>query len=192
MRIIVAAIVGGIIVFVWGAVAHMALPMGEMGLSTLQNEAPFMDYVKSVPASGMYFYPGMDMSRKPTPEEQKAWEAKIKAGPSGLLIVTKSDGGMTPQRLINEFLSNVAAALVAAILISFMVGSWLKRGFAVALFGVFGVISLVVSYWNWYGFPGAFLCAEAITEIVGWFLAGLVMAKIVRPPFTAIVPVAGP
>ena len=84
----------------------------------------------------------------------------------------------------------VIAALIGAILVSFMVGSWFKRAFAVALFGLFGVVSLLVSYWIWYGFPAQFVCGETITEVVGWFLAGLAIAKIVRPPFGAIAPAA--
>jgi hypothetical protein len=183
MRIIIAAIVGGIVVFVWASVAHMLLPFGEMGLSTLPDETRFMESVKAVPSSGMYFFPGMSRA-----EDQKAWEERIKSSPSGLLVVTKSGGGMTPQRLVSEFVSNVIAALIAAILLSFMVGSWFKRAFAVALFGVFGIVSILVSYWIWYGFPIEFICGEAATEIIGWFLAGLVMAKLVRPPFPAIVP----
>jgi hypothetical protein len=34
-RTFLAALVGGIVVFVWGAVSHMALPLGEMGLARL-------------------------------------------------------------------------------------------------------------------------------------------------------------
>lgn len=189
MRIIVAAIVGGLVVFIWGAIAHMATPLGEMGISTLPEEARSLESFTTVPASGMYFFPGMDMKRKPTPEEQKAWEAKIQAGPSGLLIIRKGPGeAMSPRQLGGELASNIIAALVASILVSMMIGSWFKRAFAVALFGVFGVVSILVSYWLWYGFPDAFICGEAVTEVVGWFLAGLVIAKIVKPPFGAIVP----
>jgi hypothetical protein len=43
------------------------------------------------------------------------------------------------------------------------------------------ILSIGVSYWNWYGFPLDFTAGEAIMEIVGWFLAGLVLAAIVRP-----------
>ena len=34
-RILIAGLVGGVIVFVWGAFSHMVLPIGEMGLSTM-------------------------------------------------------------------------------------------------------------------------------------------------------------
>ena len=189
MRIIIAAIVGGIIVFVWSAVAHIFTPLGTMGIKSLPDEARIVGTFSGVPASGMYFFPGMDMTRKPTAEEQKAYAEKIRTSPSGLLIITKSGGeSMSPRQLGSEFASNVIAALIAAILVSFMIGSWLKRAFAVALFGVFGVVSLLVSYWIWLGFPAEYICGELITEVVGWFLAGLAIAKIVRPRFGTIAP----
>ena len=37
------------------------------------------------------------------------------------------------------------------------------------------------SYWNWYGFPTEFEIAEAVDQVVGWFLGGLVLAALVRP-----------
>ena len=188
MRVIIAAIVGGIIVFVWSAVAHIVTPLGKMGLSTMADDS-MLEQFKSLPSSGMYFFPRMDMTRKPTAEEQKAYVEKVRSGPSGLLILTKSGGeSMSPRQLGTELASNVIAALIAAILVSFMIGSWLKRAVAVALMGVFGVTSLVVSYWIWFGFPAQYVTAELITETVGWLLAGLAIAKIVRPPFGAIVP----
>jgi len=187
MRIIIAAIVGGIIVFVWSAVAHIVTPLGTMGISSLPDAT--MQSFSSVPSSGLYFFPGRDMSHRPTPEEQKAYDAKLANGPSGLLVITKSGGeGMSPKNLGSELASDVLAALIAAILVSMMIGGWLKRAVAVALMGLFGVISLLVSYWIWYGFPAPFVAGELVTEVVGWLLAGLAIAKMVRPPFVAIAP----
>ena len=50
------------------------------------------------------------------------------------------------------------------------------------------VASLLASYWLWYGIPAAFITGEAVTEVGGGFLAGLVIAKILKPPFGAIAP----
>jgi hypothetical protein len=47
--------------------------------------------------------------------------------------------------------------------------------------GIFGFVSVLVSYWNWYGFPTDFTIAAALDEIIGWFLGGLVLAAIIRP-----------
>jgi hypothetical protein len=47
--------------------------------------------------------------------------------------------------------------------------------------GLFGFLSILVSYWNWYGFPTDFTIGAVLDEVIGWFLAGLVLAAIVRP-----------
>src|ERR1043165_9261720 len=116
MRIIIAAIVGGIIVFVWSAVAHIVTPLGTMGISSIPDS--MMPGLAAAPASGMYFFPGMDMSHRPTAAEQKAFADKVKAGPSGLLIITKTSGAtMDGSPLGGQFGATVVAALVAAILV---------------------------------------------------------------------------
>ena len=177
-RIAIAAIAGGVIVFVWSSIAHVLLPLGEMGISTLPNEAPFIAALKGS-KDGLYFFPGMDMSHKPTPEEQKAWEAKVQAGPTGILVYSERGEAMSPRQLGSEFLSNVLAALVAAWIASLLAAPYGRRVLAIALLGLFAWLSLTVSYWIWYRFPGSFILAEGITEVVGWLLAGLAIAKIV-------------
>jgi hypothetical protein len=178
-RIILAAILGGIIVFVWSAISHMFTPLGGMGLSILPNEDPVVNALRAnVPKSGMYFFPGMDMSKEPTPE----WRAKFKQGPSGLIVITAGPGQeMFPRQLGLELVTNIIGAYIAAILAAMMVGSMLKRASAVALLAIFASVSLSFSYWIWYGFPAAFVLGELITELIGWFLAGLAIAKLVPP-----------
>jgi hypothetical protein len=187
MRIVVAAIVGGLIVFIWSAIAHLATPLGTMGFSTLSGERHVLEVMRgAAPKSGMYIFPAEGLGTKMTAEQQKAWEQKLRTGPSGILVITTGGGeAMSPRQLISELVSNIVAALIAAFLVSMMAGSYFKRAFAVALFGLFGVVSLLVSYWIWYGFPPLFVTGELITEVVGWFLAGLAIAKIVRFPATA-------
>src|SRR5256885_10635358 len=51
-------------------------PLGRMGLSTFADDS-MVETFKSVPASGMYYFPRMDMTRKPTAEEQKAYAEKV-------------------------------------------------------------------------------------------------------------------
>src|SRR5919206_4792059 len=110
MRIIIAAIVGGIIVFVWSAVSHIVTPLGSMGISSLPDSA-LPTVGAAVPASGMYYFPGMDMSHRPTPAEQKAYDEKVRTGPSGLLVIRKSNGAtMGAETLGSEFFTNVVAA----------------------------------------------------------------------------------
>lgn len=180
MRILIAAILGGLTFFIWSAIAHMATPLGAAGMSVLPEEERVLTTLReTVPQSGMYFYPGADMKNL-TEEQQKEWEARIKKGPTGLLIITTGGGeAMSPRQLGSELVVNILAAGVAAFLVSLMAAPFLTRVLAVALLGVFAFLATSASYWIWYNFPTAFVSAELITEVVGWLLAGLVIAKIV-------------
>ena len=182
-RIIIAGIAGGIVMFLWGAILHMLLPVGGMGIKTLPDEDTVVAAFKqSISEPGLYFFPGMDMSRKLTPEEQKAWEEKYAAGPTGILVYQPHGGTeLTAGPLLTEVASDIVAALLLAWVISLMVASYAARFLAAAILGLFAWLTLSISYWNWYGFPGSFILAEGIDQVIGWGLSGLVTAKIVRP-----------
>lgn len=169
----------------------MALPLGEMGIKAIPDEEGVTNALRtSISEKGLYFFPGFDKSKPLSPSEQKAWEAKLNAGPSGIMVVTPSGGeAMTPKQLGTEFASNIVAALLAGILLSMTNLSYGKRVLFVTLLGVFGWITISVPYWNWYGFPTDFTLAALVEEAVGWFLAGLVLAAIVRPCAPKPVPV---
>lgn len=182
-KIVLAAFAGGLVLFVWGAVSHMATPLGEMGLSNLPNEEPVLNALgASIPEPGLYFYPGFDM-KNATDEERAAWEEKIKTGPSGLLLYRPSGGeAMSPRQLGSEVLSNVFAAWIAAIVVAMISAPFGRRVLIVGLLGLFAWLSISASHWIWYGFPTAFVGAELVDQVVGWLLAGLVIAKIVPRP----------
>ena len=183
-KILIGGIVGGIVIFVWGAVSHMVLPLGETGIKQIPNEDAVIAAMRqSIPEPGLYFFPGMDMSHKPSDEEQKAWTAKYTAGPTGILVYhPQGEAPVSPRQLLTELASNVLMALLAAFLLSMASGSFGRRVLFVALLGLFSWLSISVSYWNWYGFPTDFSLAEAVDQVVGCFLAGLVLAAIVKPP----------
>jgi len=56
MRIILAGIAGGVVLFIWGAFSHMVLPFGEIGIKSMPNEAPVMAAMRSnITEPGLYF-----------------------------------------------------------------------------------------------------------------------------------------
>ena len=173
-RILIAAIVGGLIVFVWSAVSHTVTPLGTMGFSTIANEDPILDAMRSnIPRSGLYMFPGIGADGSVSP----AQEAKMQRGPTG--IITYNTGALNfPRNLILELATTILAALIAAYVVSMIPGTLMRRALIVALLALFATVSLTASYWIWYGFPLPFVLAELITEVAGWFLAGLAMAKI--------------
>ena len=182
-KIIIAGIVGGIVMFLWGAICHMVLPVGSMGLKHLPNEDAVLSALKqSVPESGLFFYPGMDMTRKLTEAEQRAWEAKYAAGPTGLLLYNvQGSKPMPPSRLLMEVVSDILAALILAVLFSRMPGTVASRAIVGGCVGLFAWLTISTSYWNWYGFPAAFILGEGLDQTIGWLLAGAVMGWVLKP-----------
>jgi hypothetical protein len=184
-KIILTGILGAVITFAWSAFVHMNPLTGMLGLSMLnEKEDAVMAAVREqVPQPGLYYFPGMDMSKSATPEQEAAWKAKYKAGPSGLLLVQpKSDDPMPPRMLIIEFVSTLGCALIAAFILTSTVGPFTRRVGIVMLLGLFSWLAISVSQWDWYAFPFAFVALDAIDQIIGWLLAGLVMAKLIKPP----------
>ena len=212
-RRVLAAIAGGVVVFVWSAISHMALGLGTAGISTLPNEDRMAQAIRgAITEPGLYFFPGFVASNKITPAQEKAWTEKYQRGPSGILIVQPGGrnpmapeqerawteryrrgpsgmivvqpGGrepMEPTQFVVELLADILAAGVAAFLLTRLGGPFLARAGAVGLLGVFEWADINVSYWNWYKFPAMFTGAALLDQVVGWTLAGLVMAWMVRP-----------
>jgi hypothetical protein len=182
-KVLVGGLVTGIVVFMWGAISHMATPIGTMGIRQIPGEEKVVAALKdSIREAGFYLFPGRDMSKSMSPSEEEAFAAKTRQGPEGVLVI-RPDGadGMSPRQLLTELGSSIAAALLAAIVLTQVRSGYLGRVLVVTLMGVFGFVSINVSYWNWYGFPTDFTIGAALDEIIGWFLGAIVLAAIVRP-----------
>lgn len=182
-KILVGAIVGGIVAFLWSTIIHVVLPIGEAGIKVLPEEAAVVSAMRgAIYEPGLYFFPGMDMSHHPTPAEQEAWEAKYRSGPRGILVYHPEGAApMAPGYLLTEVGSDLFAALIASFLLSHVVAGFGRRVLLTGALGLFAWLVMSVSHWNWYGFPGSFVMAEATDQVVGWLLAGLALAAIVKP-----------
>jgi hypothetical protein len=183
-RVLLGGIAAGIVVFIWGAVAHMALPIGEMGIRAIPHEESVIGALElSIQQPGFYLFPYMN-PKEASEEAKKAWSEKLKKGPAGILVIhPEGSEAMSPRQLSTEVATDVVAALLAALLLSQVrpnTSYWGRVGF-VTLLGIFAFVTISIPYWNWYGFPTDFTTGQAIDQIVGWFLAGLVLAAIVRP-----------
>ena len=47
MKILLAGILGGIVMFIWTSVAHIFLPLGEVGISEIPNESAVLSAMQS-------------------------------------------------------------------------------------------------------------------------------------------------
>src|ERR1700742_1950238 len=171
MRVLIAAILGALAMFIWTAVAHMATPLGSIGFSRMQNETPVLDAMQANVGArpGLYFFPYVD----PSDPQMMAKPAALRpVHPSGWMIYQPpgGDGQMSPKTLVSEFAKESVQALIAAFLLSLTVitGFGMRVAF-VTLIGVSAAIATNASYLIWYGFPLDYTLAQIAIEVVSAF-----------------------
>src|SRR4029078_13526822 len=89
MRILIAALLGGGVTFFWGFVAHVVLPVGEMGMVVASDAA--QDQVAAAmksgfPGEGVYMVPGMDPKLMNDEAAMKAFGARATAMPYAFVV----------------------------------------------------------------------------------------------------------
>jgi hypothetical protein len=183
IRIIIAAIVGGLVMFCWGAFSHMVLPFAEAGVRSAPNEAAVTAALETnLKEPGFYFVPGMANMSSPTAEEQAEWAAKYEKGPTAIIVYHPTgEKPMSVAQFGKELGSNILAALFVALILSFSSASFIRRIEIATLVGAAGWASISLSQWNWYRFPTPIVLAEGFDQIVGWLITGIVLAIIVKP-----------
>ncbi len=175
-RVLLAGVLGGIALFLWGGLAHMALGLGSVGMQFLPQQQPVMDALKaSTVQSGFYYFPQSDKAGNPLPAQA--------GGPYGMVIYHPSGArGMTPGQLANECILNIVLALFAAFLLSLAPGlkSYPKRVGFVTLLGLTVGLMTNLEYLNWYGFPLNYTLASILEVVIGFLIVGLVAAAFVK------------
>ena len=140
-KILIGGVVGGIVIFFWGFVSHMLLPLGEMGMQAIPQEEGLAAAMKNdVPEPGLYFVPGRDMSKSQSQEEMQAHMDKVAKGPYGFMVIYPTGRDVSlGKRLPIELGTNVVCALLAAILVSQLRPGFFVRVACVTLMGISGI-----------------------------------------------------
>jgi hypothetical protein len=172
-NVLLAGLLGGLAMFVWSFIAHMALPLGEAGIRQIDREEVLLSTMRTdIPDHGLYMFPKM-----PPGMTEAQYGERIASGPSGLMVYFPRRDFSFGASLGVEFLTQVLQALIASYLVwRIRPGSFGGRLGIYAFIGLVSVISTNVSYANWYGFPIAYTLAYMFTIWMGFFCAGLVGA----------------
>jgi hypothetical protein len=180
MRILVAALLGGIIMFFWGAVAHMALGLGNVGIHQPTHEDAVLTTLHDGlgPDPGVYLLPSFDPHKWGDPAAKAAYAQKAIASPYAMVVYLPQGEDMTQMghQLAHQWASDTLSALALATLMGLAAFSFARRMLIATLAPIFAWLSTLVPYWNWYRFPGSFTWAALIEQLIGWLLVGAVMA----------------
>jgi hypothetical protein len=112
-KAIIAGIVGGIIMFLWGFISHVALGLYDHSMKQIPNEEAVMSVMRAnIKEPGFYFFPGMDLSGKLPKEqaekERAAVETKYETGAHGILIYrVNGERMMSPKQLSIQFANDI-------------------------------------------------------------------------------------
>jgi hypothetical protein len=80
-----------------------------------------------------------------------------------------------------EFLKQLLVSILAVCLLAqTRIATYGGRVGFIFVVGLVAAITTNVSYWNWYGFPGAYTVPYMTIEIVGFLCAGLAAALVCK------------
>lgn len=185
MKILLAGILGGIAMFIWTTIAHLALPLGEAGISEIPNESAVLSAMQTNigDQTGLYIFPGMGVGKNATRQERseamKQMAAKAASGPSGLLMYHPSRPFNFGKLMGVEFATELLEAILAVFLLAQAgIVSFAGRVGFVFVIGIVAAIATNVSYWNWYGFPCVYVASYMLITVIGFLCVGIVAALV--------------
>jgi len=185
-RITVGGILAGLVMFIWSFIAHMVLPIGEMGISSTQGEDAVLASLRSADARGLYLMPGYEYFQslsKSSAEQQAAMQGvSEKAKRTGsAFIVYRPEGGVEigGKTLGLSFFADVIACWIFAFALWAAMPRIQSFGMRVWLVTIMGLLPFVISdfgYWNWYEFPGQYMVGRILDYSLGAVFAGMFLA----------------
>ncbi len=177
-------LLGGLALFLWGAVSWTVLPWHDMATNTFTNEAALAQAIlANAPKPGVYFMPNAHHEPGATPEQKKAAmaaaEQRMEKGPVVFASVRLAGmSSMAPFLITGIVISILGATLGTYLLLKTQgLGYFGKVGF-LTLFALTAGVVCFLPFWNWFGFSTAYTLVSIVDLVIGWFLAGLVIARV--------------
>ena len=185
-RVIIAAILGGVLAFAGGFVGHEVLQLGQRAIKKPASTEAVKQAVRTLFSEpGIYGVPYPDKpGMKMTEEELKAFVAEYRAGPVARVVVAPQSDDTTMYKMMAfEGATNFVCALIIAIVLAMTRPSvgFIGRWIIAILIGVFAWASISASNFIWYGYPLEYVRDELLCQALEWAAAGFIIAAIVRP-----------
>jgi hypothetical protein len=183
---VLGAIAGGVILFIWTFLAWTALPLHGPTLHQIGNEEEVIAALRShLDKKAVYLFPGSPGAGADK-AAQDAWEEKVRRGPNGYIIYDPAGADpFMPMQMLYGLILDILSAWVVCWFLARSVAlnaSYTGRVAYCAMFGLFSALFTNLMAWNWMSVAVDYTSAMIIDAIVGWILAGLGIAAIVKAP----------
>ena len=162
--LLVGTIVVALTLFAWQSLSNTVIPWHMATMREFSNNDALVHAVRaSAPQNGVYYsHQGIIAAVAFTPD-----------------LADKRN--LIGQMLGKQFIINlVTALLLAVVALRLRPTSVLGAGTALATAGLAGSILIEASNWNWYGFALPWSAVHVVDHTIQWFLAGVVLAALMR------------
>jgi len=186
-RKLLAPLAGTLVIFIWSTISWMVLPWHNWDIKSFNEDGAQVERALKLEAthSGIYLIPNLKMDSQEGSEEAKSWQEKANQGPFAFISI-RPDGAQTsmPVSILVQLLSQFIGALACTWILMKRSpgGSVYAKGAFVALALTVGTMLPTVQNWNWWGFPTTWMVVTITDTAIGWFLAGLAIAKALPKP----------
>lgn len=179
MRVIIAGVLAGLVLFVWSFLVHAVLPLGQVGMQAPRDEAPVLAALQAgLPEAGLYFLPYIAPEQMGDAAAVEAWRERAARSPYALVIFEPQGGDQVHmgRNLALQWVNVTVAGVLVAWLLSLVPATLGRRIGLAAVLGAVAWLSVSVPYWIWYRFPLDFTLAALVEHVLGWTLAGAAAA----------------
>jgi hypothetical protein len=157
--LILSALLGGLVIFIWGAVYHAAIGIDMHTMKEFRDSTAVSAFVREhADGNGMFY-------------TKDGVLAAVSVTP-GMSDKSQHMGPLLGKQLV---INVVVAGLLAWLLTFTGIRTPLCAAGLFALTGLAAGISCSISAWNWYNHSMAFALASVVDLAVGFLLAGLVI-----------------
>jgi hypothetical protein len=168
-KLLLGAVIGGIVAFGWGALSWMVLPWHMSTMKSFESEQVVGRMLQmNVGEAGVYVMPFDHQSTVKGPFVFAAIQ------PTGM-------DNADPMLYVRGLLMQIAGAfLLTWLLLQLGDIGYMKRVIFITLVACIAGVLGVLPNWNWWGFSLPFTLLNMADLVISWFLAGLVIAKILQ------------
>ena len=162
--LLVGTVVTAIALFAWQSISNTVIPWHMATMREFANNDAVVQAVRAnAPENGVYHSP-------------QGVLAAVALTPT---LIDKT--ALIPQMLGKQFVINlVVAFLLALVTLRLRPATPVRIAIALGTAGLAGSVLIEVSNWNWYGFSLPWSTVNVIDHTIQWFLAGLVLAALMR------------
>ncbi len=184
--ILIGAALGGVVAWLWSAISWMALPWHHATFLAFRDEDAVAKVIEeNIAADGVYGLPAPP--RRPPGAskaerdaiDQRVFE-RMQRGPVALMVIqAKMRGPVGKLMSIALLCYAIVAGLLTWCLLQTSGLAYFQRAEWVAVAALAGAAFCRLSDWNWHGYSARYTLVALADTAIGWFLVGLVLAKVV-------------